>query len=949
MKLKQIFIGLLLVISPAIIRADLQKSKYSSISVTEMQCEYFNSPKGIDVEQPMLSWKLTEIDNTRRGSKQTACQIIISSSSEKAKRGIGDIFLSEKIISGQMRYTLKNLHLIDGNKYWWNVKVWNEDDVPSLLSSPSYWIMGLLNGDKWNAEWITAAGAEKYAMVPQNPRQDIGRKRDFPKSLAISADGDTLNYSSLVAEKDVNVKSKLKSAIIHISGLGQYELTINGKKTGDYKLAPGWTNYNKTVLYDTYDVTEQLKKGNNTLSVILSNGMYNIQPDNVERYVKFLNSYGPLKVIAQLKLEYEDGSIEKIGTDATWRVAPGPVTFSNIYGGEDFDARLIPIKKWYNAIVCKGPGGQLKGLSCSAPAIKEIEILKPISVTKVKPNIFLYDLGQNASLMPRIQVKGNKGAYIRINPAELIQKDSLVDRRSVTQDGVRPAYWQYTLEGKDKESWFPQFFYQGGRYLQVELYPDSKGNLPEVINLEGVVVHASSTPIGTFETSNKLFNKIYSLVRWAQRSNMMSVMTDCPAREKLGWLEETQLNGPALRYNFDMAPFFRKVVNDMSDSQLDFGLVPCISPEYFAATDLIKEPLGNMRISPEWGSALIIVPWQQYLFSGDTYLFERYYDSMKRYVSFLSSLAKDNIVYAGLGDWCDQGPKEPWGWQLTPPEFTATATYFYDNVILSKVAALLHREGDEQIFKLKAEEIRRSFNEKFYHAETGTYCYNSQTSNAMPIAMGIIESQNKKRTLDAIVTDIHDKGNSQTSGDVGYQYLLRALADNGQSELIYEMNNQSEKPGYGYQLKMGATSLAEKWNCGLEGGFGSQNHFMLGQINEWFFHDLLGIANDEMNPGFKNFTINPAIVPDMEWAKGSFNSVSGLISVYWYKKDGKLNLEISVPVNATAKVYIPATSESSVQESNVAASQSKGITFLEKINDKVVYKVESGKYHFTVK
>jgi len=354
-------------------------------------------------------------------------------------------------------------------------------------------------------------------------------------------------------------------------------------------------------------------------------------------------------------------------------------------------------------------------------------------------------------------------------------------------------------------------------------------------------VHADSPPAGEFECSNPLFNRIRMLVRWAQRNNMVSVLTDCPHRERLGWLEETHLNGPALRYEFDLAQLFTKTLNDIADSQLDNGLIPTTAPEY----TVFK---GGFRDSLEWAAAAILVPWQQYEFHGDMELLRRHYDAMKKYVAYLDTTATNNIVNHGLGDWYDLGTNKPGLPQLTPIALTATAFYFYDHWVLSQIAGLLGKTEDAARFESRAEEIYAAFNREFFNPANRTYATGSQCANAVPLAMGLVDPTNRAAVLDALVRDVRAHINALTAGDVGYRYLLRALADGGRSDVIFDMNNQSDKPGYGYQLAQGATSLTEAWTA-RRGS--SQNHFMLGQIQEWFYHDLGGIGGDLTGPGFK--------------------------------------------------------------------------------------------------
>lgn len=945
-QLKILIILLLLAVSA------ISVAQVSGLPVN-LRCEFQKNPLGVDISHPALSWTIQTVSDVR-AMRQTAYQILVASSPEKLQADQGDMWNSGKVKSdrmGQVSYAGKTL--LTGRRYWWKVKVWNHEGHESVWSEPSCWSMGMLDAKDWKAKWISAVGAEKYAHQYKSAKSDFNRNRDLPEFRTYGPKAADPNFSSMLLRKEFSTQNGLKRATVHVSGLGQYELSVNGSRVGDYMLAPGWSFYPKTVLYDTYDVTRQIKSGANAIGLMLGNSMYNIQPDSV-RYVKFLGSYGPLKAIVQLELEYENGAIQTVCSDNTWQVAPGPVTYSNFYGGEDFDARLFPLgwnqpafhagERWASAIECNGPGGELKGLSCASSPVKAIETLNPVKVTQLKPNVWVYDLGQNTSIIPEITVKGMSGASVRMIPAELLKPDGTIDRTSATQDGVRPAWWQYTLSASNQsEHWLPQFFYQGGRYLQVELFP-AKGDsiLPTVEALKGVVVHASAEPIGTFSCSNDLFNKIYSLVRWAQRSNMMSILTDCPQREKQGWLEQYHLNGPSLRYNFDLSSNFHKAMNDMADSQLDNGLIPNIAPEFFIVTPDIN---NGFRNSPEWGSSFIIVPWQQYLFSGDVALLKRYYVQMKRYVAFLESSSKNNIITAGLGDWYDIGPKPAWGSQLTPVSFTATAIFFYDNQIMGQIASILGETEDAKRYQQRAEAIRQSFNKEFYKPDKGIYATGSNTTLAMPLFLKIAEPQNRKTLIDSLVSDIRCRGNAFTSGEVGYRFLLGALAQEGRSDVIYDMNNQTEKPGYGYQIKKGATSLTEKWDAGV-GSFGSQNHFMSGQINEWFFHDLLGIDVDEAGPGFRKSIIKPMPVGDLTWAKGSYETVSGLITVDWKRDNGLFTLKVSIPANTSATICIPANKEKDVTENGMIAAKAAGIKFLRMESNKAVYEVGSGEYTF---
>ena len=898
-----------------------------------LRCEYRVNPMGVDAPAPRLSWIMVSTD---RGARQTSYRILVASTESLLADNRGDLWDSGRVQSdqsNQLEYAGKPLQ--SSQQVFWKVQIWDEHEQPSPWSKPASWTMGVLNVADWHAQWISA----KEAVAESQPFAGIHIEgKALPPSFAAAA---PRTYPTMMLRREFVVKPHLERAVVHLCGLGQYELTLNGQRVSQDLLAPGWTKYDKTVLYDTYDVTPLLRAGPNALGVLLGNGMYNVRGG---RYAKLIGSFGPLKAIGELRLEYADGSADIVGTDAKWRVHPGPITFSCVYGGEDYDGRLEPKgwnepsfagTEWEDALAVSGPGGKLRGLSCAAPPIRAFETLKPVHVNPLRAGTTVYDLGQNVSLMPRIRVRGSAGSVVRITPAELVNPDGTVDRGSV---GGGEAYWQYTLAGKTEEDWFPKFFYHGSRYLQVECTAPPGKNLPVVESLEGVVVHSDAEPVGEFSSSNDLFNRIRMLVRWAQVSNMVSVLTDCPHRERLGWLEQYHLNGPSLRYEFDLAALFSKGMNDMADSQVDDGLVPDIAPEYVQFE-------GGFRDSPEWGSAFLLCAWQQYEWTGDRELLRRHYTAMQRYVAYLGSRSQDFIVSHGLGDWYDLGPQPPGVAQLTPVPLTATAFYYADVAVLAKVAQVLGNAGDAAKYDELARNIRAAFNQKFFDPSRRRYAQGSQCANSMPLAMDLVEPANRLAVLNAVVEDVTRRGNALTAGDVGYRYLLRALAEGGRSDVIYAMNNQSTRPGYGFQLKQGATSLTEAWDAGRDS---SQNHFMLGHIMEWFYHDLAGIGADPSVPGFKKIVIKPATPGDLTWVKASYNSIYGKIESHWAVRQGGFTLDVTIPPNTTAVVYVPAKAGASVTEGGKPAAQSVGVKYLRSENGAAVYDVASGRYSFSV-
>ena len=886
----------------------LMTAANAALTPVDLRCDYALNPLGVDSQSPRLFWKIAG-----HGQKQTAYQILAASSEKTLAQDRGDLWDSGKIDSDeslQIEYAGKPLSTSE--PVFWKARVWDEGGKTSAWSKPATWTMGVLNNSDWHAHWIGAA--------------------------------DT-NIPSLLLRRELIVKPGLQRAIIHICGLGEYALTLNGKTIGDDFLSPGWTKYDRTCLYDTRDITDELRRGKNAVGIELGNGMYQVLGGG--RFTKFKGSFGPQMVIAQIRLEYAGGEVEIVGTDGTWRVAPGPITFNSIYGGEDFDARLIQHgwdkinfndAKWTAAQVMNGPGGELRGLSCAAPPLHYFEIHKPISSHALTNGDIVFDLGQNASHVPKISVTGPAGSQVRLIPSELVNDDGTANQGSMGS-GHRGTVWcEYTKATDSEETWSPKFFYVGCRYIQVHFTPAiTNGTPPKIKSLAGIVVQSASEPVGEFECSNDLFNHIRTLVRWAQRSNMVSLMTDCPHRERLGWLEEDHLNGPALRYEFNLAQLFTKTLNDIADSQLTNGLVPTTAPEYTvfrSKTDLdhLRNDFGD---SPEWAATFILVPWQQYEFDGDLHLFRTHYDAMKKYLAYFGTRATNNIAEFGLGDWYDIGPKKPGVSQLTPVALTATAFYFQDVEIMARVAALLGKDDDAKTYSQLAGKIRAAFNEKFYNTTNHFYATDSQCANAIPLVMGICAPTNRAAVLDAIVADIRSRGNALTAGDVGYRYLLRALADGGRSDVIFDINNQTNKPGYGMQLAKGKTSLTEAWDGGS-----SQNHFMLGQIQEWFYHDLAGIQNAAGSAGFKQIVINPQPVGDVTWVKASYHSIRGKIVSDWKRGADTFTLKVSIPPNTTATIFAPADSAK-----RVAVTGRKAM-WLRRENGRDVFKVSSGDYTF---
>jgi len=771
--------------------------------------------------------------------------------------------------------------------------------------------------------------------------------------------GTTVQTGLPMFRRQFTVNPGLQRALIYICGLGQYELSANGVKVGNAVMSPGWSFYSQTCLYDTLDLTSYLTNGINALGVMLGNGMYNVQP--TANYTKFTGSFGPPKLIAQLYLYYTNGASQIIATDGQWLVTNSPITYSQVYGGEAYDARLLPAgwnqaglntSNWLTATITNGPGGVLRGQSYAAPPIIASQILQPVRTNHVASNTTVYDLGQNAALIPSLTTHGLAGSVIQIVPAELTNADGTINRSSV---GGGTAYWQYTLAGTGSENWTSKFFYHGCRYLQVSLTaPAGSTQLPVLDSISAVTIQSASTNVGSFTCAYDLFNRVRTLIRWAQRNNLISILTDCPHRERLGWLEQYNLHGPSLRYEFDVGQLFTKTMQDMADSQNNAGtgLVPDIAPEYSVFG-------GGFRDSPEWGSSVIIVPWQHYLFTGDDTLLRNYYASMTNYFGYLQKQAVNNFLNYpnGLGDWYDIGPNAPGYSQDTPISLTADAYYCQDAQILAQAAAEIGLTNDAARFGLLATNIGVAFNRNYYSATNGYYATGSQTAQSLPLYLGIVSPTNQASVTAALVANVNSLG--LTAGDIGHRYLLRALSDMGRSDVVFNLHGGTNDPGYGYILNQGATALTEAWDANPAD---SQDHFMLGHITEWFYHDLAGIQLDPAAPGFQNVIIKPAFVGGITWVNASYNSVRGTIVSSWSLTNNMNSLNVTIPVGSTGSIYLPITGNAAtnliVKESGVTiwqngsvAGSSSGVSFdqVQNVGSQtyMVWTVGSGSYQFS--
>jgi alpha-L-rhamnosidase len=908
---------LLLILALVAIQSSVECEESSPVLHAKgLRCEYLQSPRGIDTPKPCLSWLLETTPPDSPGVTQSAYRVLVASSTESLAKDQGDLWDSGTVKSGQtlqIEYAGKPLR--SNQHCWWKVSIWDGKGATAGWSEPSIWSMGLLSPTDWHGKWISSPTSGATANTPQ----------PLP-----------------IFRREFQVERKVRRASVSVCGLGHYVLRINGQRIGDRAIDPGWTNYKKSCLYSTYDVTNNLQVGSNAMGILLGNGMYHVVGG---RYVKGLWSFGGPKVILQLHIDYVDGGTAEVVTDGNWKCMDGPIRFSCVYGGEDYDARVeqagwdssgfteSPV--WLPAVVTDGPGGILKA-QMNEP-VKVVDQLHPIAPPVQSGEGWLYDFGQNASGWVKVMLRGSAGSMVRITPVESL-KDGKIDQ---SQSGT-PVWWQYTLRGEGLEEWAPRFHYYGFRWVLVEgATPAGQGSNsgPILDNIESQVLATGVEQTGTFTCSNELLNKIHHIIKWAILSNMKSVLTDCPHREKLGWLEEAHLVGPGVMDNYGVTSLYRKIANDMAEAQLENGLVPDTAPEYTVFD-------AGFRDSPEWGGAFILATWQSYQRYGDRQSLEKHFDAMKRYVDYLQSKSQEGIVSHGLGDWYDLGPNPPGPSQLTPFGITATAIFYECVRDLERIAGILGRTEDATRLGELGAKIKESFNKQFHNLETHQYGTGSQTSNAMPLVVGLVPEDHKAAVLENLIQDIRTHGNHTTAGDVGHRYVLRALAQAGRSDVIYDMASREDHPSYGYQIKSGATTLTEAWN-GPTAGY-SQNHFMLGHIQEWFYQDLTGIRLDFSLPADERLTLSPQPVPGLDSAEATYDSVLGMITSKWRRERPAIHFECSIPTGVTATIILPIQPPAAIYSNGGPVWMDPGIRIVKQEGERFVLKAGPGKHTFSV-
>ncbi|MDR8392710.1 glycoside hydrolase family 78 protein [Aliifodinibius sp. S!AR15-10] len=901
---------------------------------TDLKIEYLTNPVGLDVEKPRFSWIL---DDERRGAQQTAYHIVVSKDREEVQDGTGSVWDTGKISSSEtvnIEYDGEGLE--SGETYFWSVRTWDGEEEASDWSRVHSFQMGLLNPEEWEAQWIT-----------------------HPDSAVVSP----------LLRNDFSIDKEIASAKLYVTGVGYYEVYLNGEKVGDHVLDPAITDYNDRVLYETYDVTDRLNSGQNAWGLWLGEGAWRLKRRE-DRWAWYGtdNNFGKPMGIAQLHIRFSDGSETVMTTDESWTATSGPITYSSVYGGEDYDARLeqegwnttgFDDSSWEQVEAVEKPGITLD--SQTMPPIRVTQTIKPVTRTEPEPGTYLFDLGQNIPGWWRIQVEGETGTELTIRGAETLN-DSLFPTLlkpgdSLSTDKVyhRDVWTTYTLKGDGSESYEPRFFYTGFRYVEV------KADNPQQLNslkVSGRVVHSDIPRNGHFVSSDTLLNDIYQAAIWSQWGNLHGYPTDCPHREKGGYNGDGQVIAEASMHDFHMQPFYRKWIRDMRDSQYENGRIPNTSPTMLGGTG------GGIA----WGSAYILIPWWMHQYYGDEGILAEHYPAMKRYMQYLQNLASEDdehpeeeyIINEFGGHWDSLGEWEAPVRERNGPVNPLTNTYYWylDSITFAKIAEILGEEQDRAHFLALADSIKQAFNEKFFNPQTNLYGTEEPYQSYLLFALSgdLVPEDHRQAVLDNLIEDIMVTSDGHLgTGILGTKHLFSTLTNEGREDVIHRMATQRTFPSWGYWIENGATTLWENWK-----GESSHNHQMFGSINEYFYKYLAGIrapTDTGTTKGYKQIHIKPFIPGDLTHAEASLQTVRGSVSSSWQLLNEEFQLDITIPPNTSGKVHIPdlgheevtvSESGSIIWDSNGSPEDIENIINGTRKNGYVTFDIGAGSYSFTL-
>lgn len=829
----------------------------------QLKCEHLINPTGIDIQNPRLMWMLKD---DRRGAVQTAYQVLVDTDSMEVVRNQGRIWDTGKLSKTDIRVTYAGQTLDPQTRYFWKVIAWDKDGKPTP-SAVAAFETGMMGGNNWKGAWIS-------------DHQDIHHKE------------------APYFRKQFDVKKTIKSARAYIAVAGLYELSLNGERVSNHRLDPMYTRFDRRTLYVAHDVTTLLQSGANAIGVVLGNGWYNHQPIAVWDFHNAPWRARPTFCL-DLRIVYTDGTEETIVSGLNWKTSSGPIVSNNIYTGEHYDARLeqhgwdephFDDAKWTSVRYRSAPSDHI--VSQLIAPIRLMKTYNPISVKKFDEKTYVFDMGQNMAGVTRIKVKGTEGTILRIAHGERLDENGRLDMSNIDVyyrgDKENDPFQTdiVTLSGKKEDEFMPKFNYKGFRYVEVT---SSNPIILDKSNVTAYFLHNDVAPVGQVKTSSKLVNDLWEITNNAYLSNLMGYPTDCPQREKNGWTGDGHLAIETALYNFDGVTVYEKWLADHRDEQQPNGVLPDIIPTggwgYGTANGL------------DWTSTIAIIPWQIYMFYGDSRLLADCYENIKRYVDYVDRISPNGLTSFGRGDWVPVKSR-------SNLELTSSVYFYVDADILASAAKLFGKEADYKKYDALCKKIKQSINDKFLNRESGIYADGTQTELSVPLHWGIVPEDIKDKVAANLNNKVAETNFHLDVGVLGAKALLNALTNNGYGETAYQVAVQDTYPSWGWWAINGATTLLENWDLKATRDI-SDNHMMFGEIGGWFFKSIGGILPDPNQPGFKNILLRPIFPTGLNQSEVRHRSPYGEIVSSWEKKKNTIIYDVQIPANSTATLYPP--------------------------------------------
>lgn len=883
----------------------------AQFTINNTQCENLENPMGLDLLQPRLSWQMT---SDKRNCSQVAYEIVVSG--EPSFSNGATTWKTGKVMTSQsIHIAYQGTALQPGKRYYWKVRAWDNSGRVSPWSKTAWWETGLLQPANWTAKWIGPGYTEDAVMRP-----------------------------SPLFRKQFSLTKKIKAARLYITSQGLYCAFINGKKVGDSYLTPGWTSYRNRLQYQSYDVTDGISNGNNAIGVMLANGWFR----GHLAWQKNLNIYGTdLALLAQLVITYTDGHRETITSDESWRSSTGAIRHSEIYDGEINDARLEKTgwntaayndKDWSPVTTPAINNDRL--IATYNEPVKKHETFKPIKIFHTPEGDLVADFGQNLVGIVNLMVNGKAGDSVVLYHAEVLDK-----KGNFYTDNLRDAKQQniYVLKGNGEEHFEPYFTFQGFRYVKIKGFP---GELT-ANNLVATALYSDMKQVGSFSTSHPLINQLQHNIQWGQNGNFLDVPTDCPQRdERLGWTGDAQVFSRTAAFNRQVYNFFSKWMGDVAADQLEDGRVPHVIPNVLGK--------GNGG-SAGWADVATIIPWNMYLAYGDTAILQQQYASMKAWVGYMQKASKNYLwnTTGHFGDWLFYRPDDDNDGRsaITDKHFIAQCFFAHSTQLLINTAQVLRKEEDQKIYTALLQNIKQAFL-KEYATAGGRLVSNTQTAYVLALQFDMLPENLRQQAAERLVQNIKDYNYHLTTGFLGTPYLCHVLTRFNYTDIAYRLLLQETYPSWLYPVKMGATTIWERWDGQKPDStfqtpsMNSFNHYAYGAIGDWMYRVVAGIDTDTSGPGYRSIRIRPHPGKGLTEVNAGLQTLYGQVASHWSIQGSQLILEVEVPVNTTATIYIPTGNTDTVTENNMPLSAVKEIQVKGREGNYIIAEAGSGKYRF---